>query len=404
MVGGTMAAKTGDAPSRAWALGEWSALLARAPTPPASDPQSLDQLARVESQAAVLQRLLEARRAEEVARNLAARELAYLNGKKADLMPQQAKLTLQQETLRRQQRATPEQAEQRRLRRLRAEASVKLEDVQQELRRYDRSAEALRATIARAERAIVDNEVEAAAQRAQLAAEQSEAPTLASYVAPLVHRLALGSVQFFLGQAPERAAAFAQNRREVADDLLALFGEISRGRFRQSDVDAISGGRAPLVGEVMWSLLAIGDESRIATLFDKLSPLPFSHQIYPVFRAFVPGLFVAGRTRELAEALAAHRYVQGVRGATAEAMWRFMEGNAQAYFDALKTLPVYDWRQGHGPGAEGWGLVSTTAAGLARLGHERSWPVPQAALALTAPPDLWRHHARDKGPLGPLSP
>lgn len=386
-----MATRTGDAPTRAWALGELAALLARAPAlPPQGDPNSDAALSAVEQQGRVLRALLETRKDQEFARNVAARALAQVNQQKADLVPQHAKTALQVESLRRAQLATSDQAAQRAIRRQRAEFNVRLEDLKAELAGHDRRAESLRLQVAQSERDIADNEKQAAAERTTLDQLQDRAPPLSLYTAALGHRMAVQSAQFFLASTGERRAAFFAGRKAAADDLLALFADIGKGRFRQSDVDAFVGGRSMLIGEVLWGLVAIGDGRRAAAVFEAMQPAPFSHQIYSVFRAFVPGLLLLGREDELREAVAAHRYTQGVRGAVAEAAWRYVEDNAVGFVDALKTLPVYDWRQGHGSGYEAFGLVCTTAAGLARLGRLKGWQLPEQELKLTAPAELWR--------------
>ena len=385
-----MAANVGDAPSRAWALGELAALLARTPTHPETDPKERARREAIEVTAARVRAIVDARRGRELARNVAARELAALNGRRAEHLPRHAKLVLQAEGLRKAQQAATDLVKQRQLRRQRAEVGVRVDDLARVLARLEREAQTARDHVATAERDLAEGEHAGHLARSELKQLQRESRPLAAYLAPIEHSLLLGSCHFFLGETHARRDAFVDSRRRACDALVVLCRQMVQGQFREAEVEAFANGRARMVGELTWGLLAVGgEEERLATLFLAMQPSQFAHQIWSVFRAYLPVLFARRDEVRLFEAARPHRWVQGLRGALAEATWRLLTDDAQAFAEALKTIPLHDWRQGYGRGYEAFGLVSVMAAGLARLGHERGWKVPQTTLTLTAPAELW---------------
>lgn len=377
-------------PSRAQALGMLAALSQRtrrhtsgaADTAAPISPQIL-------AAAAHLRQQLAASKALALRRSACARELGQQNSLRAELFPRHAKLTGQAEGLRRAQMATPIVEQVRVLRRQRAELGVQIEDLAARLAQYERQAALLRSQLLAFDQELAQLERVAFAAREALRTLQGQAPPLSSYVTTLQQDLEEASVRLFLQRDASGAAAFAASRRASAKELLALHEQMRAGRFRAEDVEVIGGGRAPVTGEVLWSLAAIGDFEGLRQLHASLAPQSYLHQIFHVYRAFLPGLYLSGHEPALAEVLRLHRYSQGLRGALAEAMWHLLDEQEHAFVRALRQVVLHDFRTRQTPSVTALGLISVTAMGLARMAQARGLQVPDD-LGGAVPPSVWR--------------
>lgn len=379
-------------PSPAYALGQLSDLLkerrevASVLAHDGDDPAPLRRLIAERAQ------LRELAQATKQAASASARTLAENNQAQAEMMPRLNKLLARAESLRLAQMAQSDAESARALRRSRAQMAVQIEDLQREVDAAQAAAQVAREQLASQQRAALDTKERQTASQQQLSALQRQRVGAVTRCRAIALDVMVAHATWRV-DAPktgaEAFAAWAQAMRHAAQAYCVLHARMAEGHFAQDEVDALLGGRAPLTGEVLWGLLALGDKQAARSAFVQLCEgHDFLHQIFHVYRAYCAGLWLLPDHPALAEALRLHRLSQGLRGALSDCLWALMHRDSAGFARVLPQVVQLDaatWQRSDTPAL---GLVSLLGCGLVRLGRAAGLRVP-TDLGPTVPEGPW---------------
>jgi hypothetical protein len=155
--------------------------------------------------------------------------------------------------------------------------------------------------------------------------------------------------------------------------MVTLHQELRAGKYRLDKNSEVLGGRAAASAEALYAAVALGDQDVANTLFGSVADpaLLFDH-VFNVFRVWCLGLYVAGSHAELEGLLAQHDGSTGLRRGYVEAFRGLLRHDAYQLNTGIKTITRFEWEIWQDPRyTQGLGVVSLTAAALARLARDR---------------------------------
>jgi hypothetical protein len=329
-------------------------------------------------------------RAEQASASQAARALATANGRLASLHQEVALLVQRLDDLRNKMQGMGDTDAFRQLRRSRAAVGVQLEDRRADLSQVTATAQAARAALETAQKALLQHNDRVRHVRARLHALQAVQPPAALYLDLFANVAGRAHAQLVLdtaagGGAAALAARWRDELTVAVGYIEALYAGLAAGRYAVEAATSWAGGRAAAVSEALYALVALGDLGQAMDLFAQTTAEDvFFHHIFQTFRGGCVGLFLAGRHSELAEALRLHQYAPGVRGAYVEAFSALLQGDAVQFDASLRQLVVTEWRVWAKSPTPALGLVNLSVLGLLQLGQLRGFGV-SASFGPTVP-------------------
>lgn len=321
----------------------------------------------------------------------AARMLAEHNQQAGELLQQIGFLQNKSDEMRKRMGNVRDTDSYRRMRRSRAEYSIKIEDRQKKLDKLQPPITESRQTMETTHQQIIVQKDALRLLRNRLTELQTQQVPASLCFGIFGDRIGYAHACAFLDahevDAPrrDRSPQTLPLRKQWEERVLEAVHwvrnvhlALNAGQYAVEDATSWIGGRAQFTNEALYALAALGRFEEALQLY-ALAHVEehFFHHIYEPFRGGCLGMFLSGRHHELWEVLRLHRYSPGVRGAYAQAYADLLQGDAQSFNQQLEQIAIAEWRMWQQSGTPAVGLVNVNVLGLLQMAQLRDFSRPR---------------------------